>query len=47
MADPALRGRLSTAALDVAQSMRLELVAAQWEQLIGELDPSAAVTVSV
>jgi glycosyltransferase involved in cell wall biosynthesis len=47
MADEALRGRLSTAALDVAQSMRLEIVAAQWEQLIGELDASAAVTVSV
>jgi glycosyltransferase involved in cell wall biosynthesis len=47
MTDMALRERLASAALEVAQSMRLETVAAQWEQLIAELDPSAAVVAPV
>jgi glycosyltransferase involved in cell wall biosynthesis len=43
IADVDVRERLSVAAREVTQSMRLEIVAAQWEELIAELAPSAAV----
>ncbi len=44
VADGLLRERLAAAALEVAGSMQLEQVSAHWEQLIGELNPAAALS---